>query len=134
MDTPKITDDSTRREWMIGPRKGLLTGEFAEVMDITASAIRAAIRRGKLPGVQLRMRGKLYAYAATVDDVAAYYDLTAEVIEFLRRRVQHDVSGRFGNVGIPYFDQSGGTEIPTEFKNHQEFQEANEEGDPPDIN
>ena len=125
MDVPQITDEACRREWMNPPRKGLLTKEFALEMDVTASAVRAAIRRGKLTGVMLRTRGKVYAYAATVDDVAAYYGLTAEVIDILRRRTQIDAKGSLAWVGIPFFDQSGNTEVPTEFEIRQEFDDAN---------
>ena len=61
--------------------EGCSQAEFASEMDVTPGAIRAAIRRGKLPGVMLRSRGKVYAYAATVDDVAAYYDLPPDVVD-----------------------------------------------------
>ena len=125
MDVPKIADDAGRREWMIQPRKGLLTSEFAEVMDITAAAIRAAIRRGKLPGVQLRLRGTVYAYAATVEDVANYYDLPVEIVSFLEGRIQQDVPRKLNWVGIPFIDHSGKIEIKTEFESRQEFEEAN---------
>ena len=130
MNAPKITDESDRREWMIAPRKGLLTSEFASVMDVTPGAIRAAIRRGKLPGVRLRCRGKVYAYAATIDDVAAYYDLTPDAVDSLRKRTQSDATGRFAWVGIPFFDQSRKMEIKTEFENRDEFDNANSNGNP----
>ena len=129
MGVPLITDEDSRREWLIAPRKGLLTSEFAEVMDVTASAVRAAIRRGKLPGVRLKVHGRVYAYAATVDDVAAYYELTETVVDFLRSRTHKDVGGRFAGVGMVLVDQVGRTEIITEFETRQAFEEANVEGD-----
>ena len=130
MNVPTIKDESDRREWMIAPRKGLLTSEFASLMDVTPGAIRAAIRRGKLPGVLLRSRGKVYAYAATVDDVAAYYDLTPDVVDVLQSRTQSDATGRSAWVGIPFFDQSRQMEISTEFENRKEFDNANSNGAP----
>ena len=128
MNVPQVTDEEGRREWMVAPRKGLLTREFASEMDVTPSAIRAAIRRGQLPGVRLRVHGKVYAYAATVDDVAAYYELTTEVVSVLRRRTQNDVTGRLAWVGVPLVDQSSRIEIPTEFDNREEFDKANSNG------
>ena len=130
MDVPQITDEVTRREWLIAPRKGLLTSEFAPVMDVTASAIRASIRRGKLPGVRLRVHGKVYAYAATVDDVAAYYELTDDVVKSLRRFTQSDIGGRFAGIGTFLIDQVGRKDIMTEFETRQQFEDANGDKDP----
>ncbi len=110
---------------MIAPRKGLLTSEFGSVIDMTASAIRAEIRRGKLPGMPLRARGNVYAYAATVDDIAAYYELPPRTICLLRSLTCRDITGRFASVGIPLIDQSRQVEIPTEFENPEEFENAN---------
>ena len=130
MDVPQITDDAERRKWLVAHprREGLLTREFASVMDVNPSAIRAAIRRGKLRGVRLRARGKVYAYAATVDAVAEYYGLSEDVVSYLQGLTRVDVTGRFSWVGIPFFDQSGCTEIPTEFENQEEFDRANDDG------
>ena len=71
------------------------------------------------------MRGKVYAYAATVDDVAAYYELTPGVVNLLRSRTQNDAAGRAAFVGVPFFDQRGQVEIPTEFENRKEFENVN---------
>ena len=125
MGVPQLTDDDSRREWLIAPRKGLLTSEFAPVMDVTASAIRAAIRRGKLPGVRLRVHGRVYAYAATVDDVAAYYELPTAAVNYLRKCIEKDVSGRFAGIGTALVDQIGRMELLTEFESRQEFEGAN---------
>ena len=130
MDVPQITDDAERRKWLVAQprREGLLTREFASVMDVNPSAIRAAIRRGKLRGVRLRALGKVYAYAATVDAVAEYYGLSEDVVSYLQGLTRVDVTGRFSWVGIPFFDQSGCTEIPTEFENQEELDRANDDG------
>lgn len=127
MDVPQISDDDSRREWLIAPRAGLLTSEFASVMDVTASAIRAAIRRGKLPGVRLRLHGRVYAYAATVDDVAGYYELPESVVDYLQGCTGRDVSGRFASAGTALVDQRGRLEILTEFESRAEFNDANAE-------
>lgn len=127
MDIPVVSDDAERREWIIAPRKGLLTREFAEVMDVSSSAIRAAIRRGRIPGVQLKTRGRVYAYAASVHDVAAYYGLSAEAVNYLQGRTKCDVPDRLAWVGIPFTDSLGTTEVPTEFEDSQEFEKANED-------
>ena len=118
-------DDDSRREWLIAPRNGLLTSEFASAMDVTVSEIRAAIRCGELPGVRLRVHGKVYAYAATVDDVAAYYELTDTVVKRLRSFTTSDVGARFAGVGTSLIDQAGRMEILTEFESRQEFEDAN---------
>ena len=130
MDVPQITDDAERRKWLVAQprREGLLTREFASVMDVNPSAIRAAIRRGKLRGVRLRALGKVYAYAATVDAVAEYYGLSEDVVSYLQGLTRVDVTGRFSWVGIPFFDQSGCTEIPTELENQEELDRANDDG------
>ena len=136
MDVPQITDDAERRKWLVAQprREGLLTREFASVMDVNPSAIRAAIRRGKLRGVRLRALGKVYAYAATVDDVAEYYGLSEDVVSYLQRLTRVDVTGRFSWAGIPFFDLSGRTEISTEFENREEFDRANDDGvSPTDV-
>ena len=125
MDVPEITEDSERRAWLVAPRKGLLTAEFAQVMDVKPSAIRAAIRRGTLRGVRLRARGKVYAYAASVDDVAECYGLSVEAVGYLRRLTQRDVSGRFAWVGITFLHSSGSDELLTEFEGPEEFDRAN---------
>ena len=136
METPKISDEDTRRIWLIGspkrPRLGLLTSEFADVLDVGPSAIRAAITRGKLPGVRLKMRGLVYAYAATVEDVANYYDLPDEAVEHLRRLTQKDASGRIAWIGTRFFSTDGSDELKTEFNNREEFDDANrKESDDP---
>ncbi len=99
---------------MIARRKGLPASEFAKVMDVTTGAIRAAIRRGKLPGVRLRCSGGVYAYPATVDDVAAYYDLAADATAFLREHPQHDATGFAAWMGVPSLDQSNSIEVRKE--------------------
>ena len=129
METPKISDEDTRRAWLIGslktPRLGLLTSEFEDVLDVKPSAIRAAISRGKLPGVRLKMRGLVYAYAVTVEDVANYYDLPDEAVEYLRRLTRKDASGRIAWFGTRFFSTYGSDELKTEFNNREEFDDAN---------
>ena len=126
MKVPVLSDEQERREWLIAPRKGLLTSEFADVMDVSAAAIRAAIRRGRIPGIQLKTRGRVYAYAATVPDVAAFYGLSAESVKYLQGRTEHDVPKRLAWVGVPFLDSLGNVEISTEFENKQEYEKGNE--------
>ena len=126
MDEPKVVAEENRRDWLVAPRKGLLTSEFAEAIDVTPSAVRAAIRRRRLAGVRLRTRGKIYAYAATVDDVAAYYELGPEAVDHLKRQTQSDATGRHKWVGLEFHDQSRQTTLQTEFETGEEFDKAND--------
>lgn len=130
MVIPRLSDEDSRHEWLRPPRKGLLTSEFASVMDVTAGAIRAAIRRGRLPGVQLRVHGKVFAYAAEVDAVADYYELPADVVAYLQRCTERPVPNRFSMIGTSLTDQTGGLEIQTEFETRQEFNDANSDEAP----
>jgi hypothetical protein len=67
----------------------------------------------------------VYAYAATVEDVATYYDLPDQTVEDLKRLTQRDASGRIAWMGARFFNTARGEELMTEFASREEFDDAN---------
>ena len=129
MAIPEITDEAGWREWKVAPRKGLLSSEIAQLIGETPAAILAAIRTGQLRGVTLKDKGITFAYAATVDDIIAMYELSVEIADILRRRTQSDALDEVMYLGVPFHHVMGErikVAIPTEFGDSQEFQRHNE--------
>ena len=129
-----VPDDVTHREWMVAPREGLLTSEIAPVIGQDADSIRAAIREDKLPGVVLQANGLIYAYAARVEDIARFYDLSPATVACLRKLTSMDAPQRIMQLGIPSIHVATGLscriEIPYEFDSHQEILRENEQVGP----
>ena len=122
-NVPAISDE--RGQWMYGPRKGLLTHEFAKIIEVDARSIRDAIRNGQLPGNRLEAYGHVFAYCATVDDVASFYELQAEVVDSLRSLLNVDVSDEKPMMGQLENYSNISWNINTEFDTPDEFHNEN---------
>ncbi len=120
---PAISDE--RQQWMCGPRQGLLTHEFAEVIGVDARSIRDEIRNGRLPGNRLEAYGYIFAYCATVDDVASFYELQADVADVLRTRLNVDIFDESPMMGQLENYSNVSWNVCTEFETPDEFHKEN---------
>ena len=108
----------------------MLTSEIAPLIGRIPSAIQEDIRSGRLPGVALKSQGITFAYAATVDDIIAVYELPAEAGETLRNLTQADAQHKVMYLEVPFLHTMGDRiefAIPTEFEDSQEFKLINGE-------
>lgn len=129
MTAPTISDNDDLLNWMYAPRKGLTTREIDAVIRVSPRDIRDSIRRGDLPGVRLQASGRVFAYAATVDDAAEFYELSAEAANSLRTALNNDATDTYLTIGQLTTYIGDESRIETEFESAEEFRSENPKTD-----
>lgn len=129
MTTTIISDNDDLLNWMYAPRNGLTTREIGAVIRVRPRDIRDSIRRGDLAGVRLQADGRVFAYAATVDDAAAFYELSEEAANCLRTALDDDATDTYLTIGQLTTHTGDEPRIETEFESAEEFRSENPKTD-----
>ena len=107
------------------PRLGLLTSEFARVVNMDAIRIRDRVREGRIPGVRLQDIGLVIAYAMTVSDIIDHFDLAPDQERLLRLHLLTRVTGEYKHRLTYSNDVMRDVPLRTEFSTLDEFKAEN---------